>query len=159
MQHAVFNCLLFSTQPFQAAVFRPEFLKHWCMSFIAKLTIDGEDSNVLYCNFRFTQVTDATGRPSSKPQGGSIALTVESTGKADLFDWMISPTQTKSGIITFYRRDTMSKLKTLNFSDAHCVDYQEEYRHDGQFPMQVTVLLSAKELKLNDSSFKNNWPG
>lgn len=128
------------------------------MSFLAKLQLDGEEANVLYCSFRFTQVTDATGRPTSIPQGGSIMLTIESTGKADLFDWMISPTQTKSGTVTFYRRDSMSKLKTLNFTGAHCIDYQEEYVHDGKYPMQINVVLSAKELKLNDSEFKNNWP-
>jgi hypothetical protein len=128
------------------------------MSFIAKLELDGQEANVLYCSFRFTQVTDPTGRPSSIPQGGSVTLTVESSGKVDLFDWMISPTQTKSGAVTFYRRDTMSKLKRLDFSDAHCVDYNEVYQHDGEFPMQITLIISAKELKLNDSAFKNNWP-
>jgi hypothetical protein len=129
------------------------------MSFIAKLDIDGQEANVLYCSFRFSQVTDSTGRPSSVPQGGSVTLTVESSGKVDLFDWMISPTQKKSGSVTFFRRDTMSKLKKLDFTDAHCVDYNEVYQHDGEFPMQITLMISAKELKLNDSSFKNNWPG
>ncbi|BAV10185.1 hypothetical protein SAMN05421788_104445 [Filimonas lacunae] len=128
------------------------------MSFIAKMDLDGESSNILYCSFRFTQVTDATGRPSSVPKGGAVTLTVESAGTSDLFDWMISPDQTRSGVITFYRRDTMSKLKTLEFTDAHCIDYQEVYQHDGDFPMQVKMILSAKELKLNDSTFTNNWP-
>jgi hypothetical protein len=129
------------------------------MSFIAKLELDGQEANVLYCSFRFTQVTDPTGRPSSIPQGGSVTLTVESSGKVDLFDWMISPTQTKSGAVTFYRRDTMSKLKKLDFTDAHCVDYNEVYQHDGEFPMQITLIISPKQLTQNDSAFKNNWPG
>lgn len=128
------------------------------MSFIAKMDLEGETANILYCSFRFTQVTDATGRPSSVPKGGAVSLTVESAGGADLFDWMISPDQTRSGLITFYRRDTMSKLKTLEFTDAHCIDYQEVYQHDGDFPMQIKLVLSAKELKLNDSTFTNNWP-
>ncbi|MES1250330.1 MAG: type VI secretion system tube protein TssD, partial [Chitinophaga rupis] len=76
------------------------------MSFIAKLKLDGEEMNVLHCGFRFTQVTDATGKPTAIPKGGTIELLVESTGSTDLFDWMISPTQTKSGVVTFYRRDT-----------------------------------------------------
>lgn len=128
------------------------------MSFIAKMDLEGENANILYCSFRFTQVTDATGRPSSVPKGGAVMLTVESSGQSDLFDWMISPEQTRSGLITFYRRDTMSKLKTLEFTDAHCIDYQEVYQHDGDFPMQIKLVLSAKELKLNDSTFTNNWP-
>jgi hypothetical protein len=128
------------------------------MSFIAKLKIDGEEMNVLHCGFRFTQVTDTTGKPTAIPQGGTINLVVESGGSTDLFDWMISPTQTKSGIITFFRRDTMSKLKTLEFTDAHCVDYYETFDHVGDSPMQVQLSISAHEVKLNDSEFKNNWP-
>lgn len=128
------------------------------MSFIAKLTIDGEELNVLQCGYRFSQTADATGRPSALPQGGLIKLLVESTGSTDLFDWMISATQTKSGTVTFYKRDSMSKLKVLNFSNAYCIDYHEEYLHSGAMPMQVAITISARQLKLNDSEFKNNWP-
>jgi hypothetical protein len=128
------------------------------MSFIAKLSLEGEEMNVLHCGFRFSQTTDATGKPTAIPQGGTISLLIESDGSSDLFDWMISPTQTKSGSITFYRRDTMSKLKTLEFTDAHCVDYYETFDHVGDNPMQIQVTLSSREIKLNDSEFKNNWP-
>jgi hypothetical protein len=128
------------------------------MSFIAKLNIDGEEMNVLHCGFRLTQGTDATGKPVAIPQGGSIQLTLESNAGTDLFDWMVSPTQTKSGTITFFRRDNMSKLKTLSFADAHCVDYYETFDHAGDNPMQIQVCLSAHEIKLNDSEFRNNWP-
>jgi len=128
------------------------------MSFIAKMKLDGEEMNVLHCGFRFSQMTDATGKPTAIPHGGSINLLLESNGGTDLFDWMISPTQTKSGTITFYRRDTMSKLKTLEFTDAHCVDYYETFDHVGENPMQIQLTISALEIKLNDSEFKNNWP-
>ena len=128
------------------------------MSFIAKLKIDGDEMNVLHCGFRFKQNTDATGKPTAIPQGGGINLVVEGDGSTDLFDWMISPTQTKSGSITFFRRDTNSKLKTLEFSDAHCVDYYETFDHTGNNPLQIQLTLSAREIKLDDSEFKNNWP-
>ena len=128
------------------------------MSFKAKLTIDEEDINVLHCGYRFSQLTDATGKPTAIPQGGTINLVVESDGATDLFDWMISPTQTKSGVITFLRRDEKSKLKTLRFTDAHCVDYYETFDHVSDEPMQIQLTISAREIKLNESEFKNNWP-
>lgn len=128
------------------------------MSFIAKLNVDGEESNVLECQFSFFQDIDGIGKPSSIPKGGTVEITIESSGKTDLFDWMISPTQTKSGDLAFYRRDNLRKLKTLKFSDAHCIGYKEKYSHNGEFPMQITIVISAKELALNDSDFKNNWP-
>lgn len=129
------------------------------MSFIAKLKLDGEEMNVLHCGFRFSQNIDATGKPVSVPHGGNINLTLESNGSTDLFDWMISPTQTKSGTITFFRRDTQSKLKTLEFVDAHCVDYYETFDHEGEFPMQVQLVVSAREVRLNEAAYTNNWPG
>lgn len=128
------------------------------MSFIAKLKIDGEEMNVLHCGYRFSQGTDATGKPTAIPRGGGISLTLESTSGTELFDWMIHPTQTKSGTITFFRRDNMSKLKNLEFVDAHCVDYFETFDHVGETPMQIQLSISAREIKLNDSEFKNNWP-
>lgn len=130
------------------------------MSFVAKLSIDGgEPISVLHCGFRFSQVTDTTGKPTAIPQGGNVNLVVESNGDTELFDWMISPTQTKNGKITFFKRDANSKLKILEFSNAHCVDYYETFDHTGEMPMQIRLTLSAHEIKLNDSEFKNNWPG
>ncbi len=129
------------------------------MAFLAKLTIDdGDEMNVLNCSYRFTQGTDATGKPTSIPQGGYISLVVESTRSTDLFDWMINPTGLKNGQVTFYRRDMQSKLKTLEFTDAYCIDYQEDFDHKGEHPMQVTFTVSAKKIKLNDSAFENNRP-
>lgn len=128
------------------------------MSFLAKLLLDGEEHNVLHCGFRFVQTTDATGKPTAMPQGGNVNLIIESTGATDVFEWMTSPVQTKSGTITFYRRDNMSKLKTLAFTDGHCVDYYETFNHNGDHPMQINFTISAKEVKLNDAQYLNNWP-
>jgi hypothetical protein len=122
------------------------------------MNLDGQKFRVLHCDFRFSQQLDITGKPVAVPLGGSITLQVESTASTEFFDWMISPVMTKSGSITFYRRDTNSKLKTLEFADAHCVSYHEVFDHAGEHPMLVELILSAKSLKLNDSEFKNNWP-
>lgn len=130
------------------------------MAFLAKVSIDGgTEMNVLNCNFRFTQTTDATGKPSALPQGGYLSFVVESTKDTDLVDWMINPTSTKSGIVTFYRRDMLSKLKSVEFTDGYCVDYQESFDHRGEHPMQISIVVSAKSLKINETEFKNNWPG
>lgn len=128
------------------------------MSFIAKLQVDGEEINVLSYSLHLSQATDTTGKPTAIPQGGTIILSVESTGTTDLFDWMISPTQTKNGTITFYRADSMSKLKAVEFKTGHCVDYQENFTHNTDIPMQIMITISAKEVKMNESQFKNNWP-
>lgn len=128
------------------------------MSFLAKMSVDGLELNVLHCGYRFTQVIDATGKPAALPTGGTISLIVESAGDTELFDWMVSPTLVKSGKVTFFRRDTNSKLKTLEFTDGYCVEYYETFDHEGEMPMQIELTISARELKLNDSNYTNNWP-
>ncbi len=134
-------------------------IKKLCMPFLAKLKIDGdEEINVLHCDYKLTQMTNATGKVTSLPQGGFVNLTIESTKSTDIFDWMVKPTGLKNGEITFYRRDTFSKLKVLSFSDAYCVGYHEIFDHNGAHPMQVSFTISAKKLKLGDSEFENNRP-
>ncbi len=128
------------------------------MSFIAKLKIDQEEFTVLHCNFNINQHIDESGKPVSIPVGGLINLVVESTDSAFIYDWMISPTQKKSGTITFYRRDAMSKMKTLSFSDAFCVNYREEYIHLGEIPMQIAFTISARVITMVNSAFTKNWP-
>jgi type VI protein secretion system component Hcp len=122
------------------------------------MTLDGDDMTVLYCNYRITQHIDESGRPASIPVGGLINITVESTSSTSLYDWMIDPTQVKSGTITFYRRDAMSQLKTVSFTDAYCIEFNEEYSHKGEHPLQISVTISARELKVSDSAFAKNWP-
>jgi hypothetical protein len=55
--------------------------------------------------------------------GGTINITLASINHPGLFEWMITTSQTKSGKVTFVRYNTMSKLKTLEFENALCVEY------------------------------------
>jgi hypothetical protein len=72
---------------------------------------------------------------------------------------MINTLQKKNGRITFIRYDTMSKLKTLEFENALCVEYHETFDPVGEHPITLQLTLSAHTIKLEDSVFKNNWPG
>ena len=128
------------------------------MSFIAKLKLDEEEMNVLECEFRFSRSIDSTGKPITFPQGGVIKFSVESSENTNLFSWLTSAVEKKSGTITFYRRDTMSKLKELEFKDAFCIDYYEKYDHVSENPMRIQATISAREIRLNYVTFLNNWP-
>lgn len=130
------------------------------MSFIAKLQLQNEDEiSVLRCGFRFNQSIDVTGKAASRPMGGTINLTLASINHPSLFEWMINTLQKKNGRITFIRYDTMSKLKTLEFENALCVEYQETFDPVGEHPITLQLTLSAHTIKLEDTVFKNNWPG
>ncbi|SMD44119.1 hypothetical protein SAMN00777080_2734 [Aquiflexum balticum DSM 16537] len=128
------------------------------MSFLAVLKLDEEEYRILYCSFAFHKEIDPTGKPISIPLGGVLEIKLESNRKTNFYDWMISPTLVKSGTITFFRRDEMSRLKSLEFNDSHCIAYKETFDHLGENPMMIELKLSARELKINDSTFYNNWP-
>lgn len=130
------------------------------MSFIAKLQLQNEDElNVLRCSYRFNQGIDVNGRASTKPLGGTINLTLATINHPGLFEWMINTFQKKSGKISFIRYDTMSKLKTLEFENALCVEYYETFDPASEHPMLLQLTLSANTIKLEDVVFQNNWGG
>lgn len=130
------------------------------MSFIAKLQLQNEDEmNVLRCDYRFHQQIDVTGKASTIALGGTINVTVVSNNHPGLFEWMIKTMHTKNGQITFIRYDTMSKLKILEFTNALCVEYHEIFDAAGEHPMLLQLKLSTHTLKLDDTVYKNNWPG
>ncbi|MGB5436709.1 MAG: type VI secretion system tube protein TssD [Maribacter sp.] len=127
------------------------------MSFLAKLVIDGQEYNVLHCTYNFEQSMDSTGKPSGKPLGGQIMITLESQGKYDLFHWMASPDQTKDGSIIFYKRDAMSQLQRVEFTKAYCVKLVENFDANSATPMQKRIVISAKTIKIGDMIFENRW--
>lgn len=128
------------------------------MSFKAELFLEGKKFNILHCEYSLKQHIDHNGKPAARPRGGQIAVLIESMADTELFDWMVSHTQTKSGHITFLRRDTLAKMKELQFSDAYCIEYKESFSASGEHPMQVYFVLSAREMKLGSSIYENSWP-
>jgi hypothetical protein len=130
------------------------------MSFIARLQLQGEEAlNLLRCSFRLNQHIDVTGKASSKPMGGTISLTLADCKHPGLFDWMISTSLTKNGKITFTKYDTDSTHKTLEFENALCIEYHETFDTTGVHSMLLQLTLSAHTIKLDETPFKNSWPG
>lgn len=130
------------------------------MSFIARLQLQNEDEiNVLRCGFHFKKNIDVTGKAASRAMGGVIDITLASTNHLGLLEWMITTSQMKSGKITFIRYDTMSRLKTLEFENTLCVEYHETFDPTAEHPIILQLKLSAHTIRLEDTVFKNNWPG
>lgn len=127
------------------------------MSFLAKLTIEDEDTNVLECSFDFTQNIGSDGRPVELPRAGLIHLLLESTSNTDILSWMVMPHTFKDGEIVFYNRDSMSSNKTLTFHDGICVSYHEEFNAEDVLPMKTRISISARAIDINDVSYENTW--
>ncbi|GAA0543375.1 type VI secretion system tube protein TssD [Chitinophaga japonensis] len=127
------------------------------MSFKSELEVAGKKYVVKNCSYDLTQEVDATGRPSSVTRGGRIRLTVESTGETDLFEWMVNNFERKDGSITFYKRDSDSKLKTVNFKEGYLVKFEESFHADNPDPMTITFTISAREVSSGSGTHINQW--
>lgn len=131
------------------------------MSFISNLEIDGNSYKVLHCNFNFYQPKGTNSKPSGKPQGGELIVTLEIDRTAtDFFLWMINPTLTKSGTLTFYKRDAMSRLMTFDFSNGFCTNLSGMYDANDNQPLRISVTITSENLSVNgEVDYVNNWNG
>jgi hypothetical protein len=128
------------------------------MSFLAKLEIDSELMNVLDFHISLKQNTDSAGSVSGSVNYCVINMTIESTKSNFIFDWMVNNFQQKNGKVTFFRRDTISKMRELEFKYAYCFSYDEFFESENKNPMRIKFSISAQEVKMNGTSYTRNWP-
>ena len=127
------------------------------MSFEAKLYIEDQEITVLNCRFKFRKSTDAKGQPAENARGGQIVLTIESDNRIDFLGWIKSNSQTKSGKIVFFKRDNRSSMNTVEFSEAHCIEYEKDFNSIDTNPFVTRFIISARELKEMGTPFENDW--
>ena len=127
------------------------------MSFKSKLKVGGKELNILNASYDLHQEVDASGRPSSVTRGGTIYLTVESTGDSFFFEWMNNNFERKDGSIQYVKRDTDAKLKELNFKEGYLIKYKEQFDATGTNPLVETFTISAKEISMGGGEHINEW--
>ena len=128
------------------------------MAFRSIFTVDGNEFRVLSCSYHLYQETDVTGRPSSVTRGGQITITIESTDDTSLFNWMTNSYECKNGSVKFFKRDSeLAIMKRVDFEEAYLVSFEETFTHNTEMPMIITISISAKKMKIGDSSQVNEW--
>jgi len=128
------------------------------MAFRASLNFEGEDFDVIKCNYAVERDVDSKGRPSSNLYGGKINITVESTTKVSLFDKMASQFKPNTGTITFKKDDDDATLKELKWENGYIVNLEEGMSIVGELPMLITLTISAQNFTIGDAVFTQNWP-
>ena len=126
------------------------------MSFLAKLIIDDKEYDVLSFSFGVDQqVNHGSARPSGMPIINQLSILIESTGNSGFFGWSISPYEQKDGKIIFYKRDAMASSRTLEFTGAFCVNYNESFNSTDTNPMVTSIVLAVESVILDDSQYIN----
>jgi hypothetical protein len=127
------------------------------MSFLTKLSIDNKTYNILECSYSCFQSTDSSGKPHGITRGGQIKLKIESDGSTGFIDWMLSPSKTKDGTITFYKRDSMSKLQEIKFEKGYCINFSEYFNSKSAEPLEIEITISAQKIIFEDVVLENVW--
>ncbi len=126
------------------------------MSFLAKLIIDDQEYNVLSFSFGVTQsVAYGSSRPSGMPVINQLNIVIESTSNSGFFAWSIGSYDKKDGEIVFYKRDAMASSRTLEFTGAFCVNYNESFNSNNTNPMVTSLVLATETIALDGSEYVN----
>lgn len=129
------------------------------MSFNATVSIDGgAEVRVLHASYALNRDVDSTGRPSSMIRGGTVQIEIESTEDVSLFAWMVDQYSTKNGKITFFKRDSKTKMKELSWENGYIVTFSESIDSIGENPMTIHFVVSAQKITIGDATHENPWP-
>ncbi|MDR0712831.1 MAG: type VI secretion system needle protein Hcp [Bacteroidales bacterium] len=128
------------------------------MAFRANLNFEGEDFDVIKCNYTVERSVDSKGRPSSNLYGAKLNITVESTTKISLFEKMSTQFKPNSGTISFKKDDEDATLKELKWENGYIVSIEEGIHVVGEHPMLITLSISAQKFTFGEALLEQNWP-
>jgi len=132
------------------------------MLLTARLYISGHETEkdgipLNSCEFSFSQDVDQRGLPVSAVRGGIIHLSYGSFDDPEILWWMISSEADKNGKIEFSSVESSKSFKTLEFTDARCINYRESFTRDKE--IMVELVISARELSISGVNHSNSWSG
>ncbi len=134
------------------------------MAIQGKLQIGGHTYSVVECSYEFTQAIDDTGKPTSRPRGGTITFTMPSTSDDDVFfyKWMFNKVEVMAGRFKFvvFSNENKRSYKTVDFVNAYCVGLRDYFNDNDSRLMYTTVTISAEVIKvgsIGSALFTNEW--
>ena len=123
-----------------------------------KLTVDGfVDREVMKVNYVFEQATDIEGQIAGIPRGGRITIRVKALndGNPELLQWMIAPHLAKKGTIEFQKTTDGSTMKTIEFEDAYCINFIENWEDKEGHSEEIE--LTCRKITLGPVNYELPW--
>lgn len=129
-----------------------------------QLNVDGftKEREVMMVTYTFNQATDKEGQMTGIPRGGKITIRVKALndGNPELMNWMVQQALPKNGSIDFLKTTDNTKMKSIEFTDAYCVDYREYWEDkvgDGSNAHYEEIVISCREIKNGNVVYTNEW--
>ena len=134
------------------------------MALQGKLKIAGHTYGIVECSYQFNQSVDDTGKPTSRPRGGTITFVMPATSDDDLFfyKWMFNKTEVNGGIFRFvvFSNQNKRSYKSVEFANAYCIELRDYFNDSDSKLMYTTVTISAQIIRIgtvDSATFINDW--
>lgn len=134
------------------------------MALQGKVTIGGKSYGVIQAQFEFSQQTDETNKPASRPKGGNITFVMPTTSDEDsmFYRWMFDKTEVKSGVFVFtvWTHNNRRSFKTVTFENAYCIGLKDYFNNSDSKLMYTTITLAAEVITvglLDMATYRNEW--
>lgn len=128
------------------------------MAFRASLKFEGQEYDVLECNYSFRRDVDLKGRPSSNVYGGNIYVKIESTDDTKIISQMVNQFKPCTGTITFNKGDEDAKMKEVTWENGYVIKFTESLDVIGREPMEIDFVVSAEKIKVEGAEVDHKWP-
>ena len=128
------------------------------MAFRAKLSFEGQEYDVLKCDYSFRRDVDQKGRPASSVYGGEIFVTVEATEDTKIIAQMVNQFKPSTGTITFNKGNEDAKMKEVKWTNSYVISYKEWLDTVGREPMQIDFIVSAEKISVEGTEVDHKWP-
>lgn len=127
------------------------------MSFNAVLKFEDKEFTILHSEYDFTQPTNSERQPIGRTVAGFINLTIETSNDALPIEWVIQREMMRNGEIVFYRTDSHSVFRRIEFENAFCVYYKEIFDTYNDQPMVIMLRLSPQVMRIEGQSIMQEW--
>ncbi len=118
---------------------------------------DYKDREVQMVSYEFDQEVDREGQMTGIPRFLMLRVRVKALndGTPELMAWMCDRFLKKEGSIEFLETKTLKVMKTIKFSGAYCVDFEEKWEDKaGHFE---EILISCQNIEVGSVKFENQW--
>lgn len=122
------------------------------------LSVDGfKQREVVSFNCAFDKSSTA-----DAAKGGKITIKVPALndGTPDLLGWMVDENLAKDGKITVFETRTGKEARTIEFTGAYCVSYEEVFnvKPDGTVENYEEITITCNTIKFGDNAeYTNEW--
>ncbi len=118
---------------------------------------DFKDREVMMVSYEFDQEIDREGQMTGIPRFQMLRVRVKALndGSPELMAWMCDRFLKKDGSIEFLETKTLKVMKTIKFTGAYCVDFEEKWADkEGHYE---EILISCQNIEVGSVKFENQW--